>query len=255
MISSATKELYEAHAGSQKDFEAAQDNYSKAKAEIERARQKARLFRGGGADAVTQEFVLRAPIEGEVIARNVNPGAEVQGQYSGGTAAELYTVGELDRVWVIADVFEMDLARLKKGANVTIRVVAYPDRGVHRRRRLDLRPARSDVADGARALRGGEPRARAQARDVRHRHHRRAGRAGAGGAASPRSCASPIRRSSSSSRGGRPTGGGASSGVWSRPATTRGPPSPHRPRADGGRARGDLGRHPAVGDAVSGEDR
>ncbi len=121
-----TKELYEAHAGSQKDFEAAQDNYSKAKAEIERARQKARLFRGGGADAVTQEFVLRAPIEGDVIARNVNPGAEVQGQYSGGTAAELYTIGELDRVWVIADVFEMDLARLKKGANVTIRVVAYP---------------------------------------------------------------------------------------------------------------------------------
>ena len=122
-----TKELYEAHAGSQKDFEAAQDNYSKAKAEIERARQKARLFRGGGADAVTQEFVLRAPIEGDVIARNVNPGAEVQGQYSDGTAAELYTIGELDRVWVIADVFEMDLARLKKGANVTIRVVAYPD--------------------------------------------------------------------------------------------------------------------------------
>jgi cobalt-zinc-cadmium efflux system membrane fusion protein len=120
------KELYEAHANSQKEFEAAQDSYSKAKAEIERARQKARLFRGGGADAVTQEFVLRAPIEGEVIARNVNPGAEVQGQYSGGTAAELYTIGELDRVWVIADVFEMDLARLKKGAAVTIRVVAYP---------------------------------------------------------------------------------------------------------------------------------
>jgi membrane fusion protein, heavy metal efflux system len=121
------KDLYEAHAGSQKDFEAAEDNYSKAKAENDRARQKARLFRGGGADAVTQEFVLRAPIEGEVIARNVNPGAEVQGQYSGGTAAELYTIGELDRVWVIADVFEMDLARLKKGAAVTIRVVAYPD--------------------------------------------------------------------------------------------------------------------------------
>jgi cobalt-zinc-cadmium efflux system membrane fusion protein len=120
------KDLYEAHAGSQKDFEAAEDNYSKAKAETERARQKARLFRGGGADAVTQEFILRAPIEGEVIARSVNPGAEVQGQYSGGTAAELYTIGELDRVWVIADVFEMDLARLKKGAAVTISVVAYP---------------------------------------------------------------------------------------------------------------------------------
>jgi membrane fusion protein, heavy metal efflux system len=121
------KELYEAHAGSQKDFETAQDSYGKARAELERARQKARLLRGGGADAVTQEFVLRAPIEGEVIARNVNPGAEVQGQYSGGAAQELFTIGELDRVWVLADVFEMDLARAKKKSAVTIRVVAYPE--------------------------------------------------------------------------------------------------------------------------------
>jgi cobalt-zinc-cadmium efflux system membrane fusion protein len=122
------KELYDAHAGSQKDFESAQDSYGKAKAEMDRARQKARLFRGGGADAVSQEFMLRAPIEGEVIARNVNPGAEVVGQYSGGTAVELFTIGELDRVWVIADVFEMDLGRVKTGAPVTVKVVAYPDK-------------------------------------------------------------------------------------------------------------------------------
>jgi membrane fusion protein, heavy metal efflux system len=121
------KELYDAHAGSQKDFESAEDSFGKAKAEMERSRQKARLFRGGGADAVTQEFMLRAPIEGEVIARNVNPGAEVLGQYSGGSAVELFTIGELDRVWVIADVFEMDLGRVKKGAPVSIKVVAYPD--------------------------------------------------------------------------------------------------------------------------------
>jgi cobalt-zinc-cadmium efflux system membrane fusion protein len=122
------KELFDAHAGSQKDFESAEDNYGKAKAEMERSRQKARLFRGGGADAVTQEFMLRAPIEGEVIARNVNPGAEVLGQYSGGSAVELFTIGELDRVWVIADVFEMDLGRVKKGAPVSIKVVAYPNK-------------------------------------------------------------------------------------------------------------------------------
>jgi cobalt-zinc-cadmium efflux system membrane fusion protein len=122
------QELYQAHAGSQKDSEAAEDNFRKAKAEMDRARQKARLFRGGSADAVTQEFTLRAPIDGEIVARNVNPGAEVQGQYSGGTAVELFTVGELDRVWVTADIFEMDLGRVKKGAPVTIKAVAYPDR-------------------------------------------------------------------------------------------------------------------------------
>ncbi len=122
------QELYEAHAGSQRDFETAQDNYRKARAEVERASQKARMFRAAAADKVTQEFTLRAPIEGEVIARNVNPGAEVLGQYSGGTAVELFTVGELDSVWVFADVFEMDLARVKRGAQVSVKVVAYPDK-------------------------------------------------------------------------------------------------------------------------------
>ena len=122
------KELYDAHAGSQRDFESAEDSYGKARAEMDRAKQKARLFRNSSTDAVSQEFTLRAPIEGEVISRNLNPGAEVQGQYSGGTAVELFTVGELDSVWVFADVFEMDLARVRRGATVSIKVVAYPDK-------------------------------------------------------------------------------------------------------------------------------
>src|SRR5262249_41039589 len=121
------RELFEAHAGSQKDFETAEDNFGKAKAEIERARQKARLFRAGSVDRVTQEYTLKALIDGEVIARNVNPGQEVLGQYSGGTALELFTIGELDRVWVLADVFEMDLAKIKVNAPVTVKVVAYPN--------------------------------------------------------------------------------------------------------------------------------
>jgi cobalt-zinc-cadmium efflux system membrane fusion protein len=124
------QDLYQAHAGSQRDFEAAEDNYRKAKAEMERARRKAALFRKAPSqplgDDVTQGFTLWAPIDGEVIARNVNPGAEVQGQYGGGTAVELFTIGELDRVWVLADVFEMDLGRVRRGAPVTLKVVAYP---------------------------------------------------------------------------------------------------------------------------------
>lgn len=121
------KELYDAHAGSQRDFETAEDNFEKAKAEMDRARQKARLFRQGSADAVTQEFTLRAPIDGEVIVRSVNPGMEVQGQYASGTALELFTVGRLDHLWVVADVFEMDLGRIALGAAVRVKVVAYPE--------------------------------------------------------------------------------------------------------------------------------
>jgi membrane fusion protein, heavy metal efflux system len=122
------KELFDAHAASQKDFESSQDNYQKAKAELSRAQKKAQLLSRGSADSVTQEYTLRAPIDGEVVSRNMSPGMEVVGQYSQGNALELFTVGELDHVWVLADVFEMDLGRVKKGARVTVRVVTYPSR-------------------------------------------------------------------------------------------------------------------------------
>jgi cobalt-zinc-cadmium efflux system membrane fusion protein len=122
------KDLYEAHAGAQRDYEAAEDNFRKAQAELQRAQQKARLFRGGVADRVSQVYTLRAPIDGEVIARNINPAAEVQGQYSGGNAVELFTIGELDKVWVIADVFEKDLALVRKDTPASVQVLAYRDR-------------------------------------------------------------------------------------------------------------------------------
>jgi cobalt-zinc-cadmium efflux system membrane fusion protein len=124
------KQLFEAHAASQKDYEAALGTWQKAKAELSRAQKKASLLARGGnrIDGVTQEYKLPSPIDGEVVARAVTPGMEVVGQYSQGNALELFTIGELDRVWVVSDVFEVDVGRIQKGARVTVRVVSYPDR-------------------------------------------------------------------------------------------------------------------------------
>lgn len=120
------QELFEAHAGSQRDYESSRSNYERALAEFERAQRKAKLLSAGSDPRTSQEYTLRAPIDGEVIARAVNPGMEVQGQYSGGTSLELFTIGELDTVWVLADVFEMDLGVVQAGAQVTVKVVAFP---------------------------------------------------------------------------------------------------------------------------------
>lgn len=122
------KELFAHHAGAQRDYEMAEDNYRKAQAEMERAKQKSQLLRAGSFDKVTQEYTLRALIDGEVIARNVNPGFEVQGQYTIGQAPELFTIGELNPIWVMADLFEMDFTRVQVGSTVEVKVVAYPGR-------------------------------------------------------------------------------------------------------------------------------
>jgi cobalt-zinc-cadmium efflux system membrane fusion protein len=118
MVNSATSEAV---------LEQSEDSWRKAKAERERAHQKASLLRAGGVDVVTQTYRLVSPIDGEVLARNINPGIEVQGQYASGTAQELFTVGELDRVWVIADLYEIDLARVHVGSPVEVHVVSYKD--------------------------------------------------------------------------------------------------------------------------------
>jgi cobalt-zinc-cadmium efflux system membrane fusion protein len=120
------RELFEVRANAEKDLEQAQNAFDRARAELARARQRAELFRGYGLDQVTQQLALRSPIAGEVIARNVNPGTDLAGQYSSGGAIELFTIGSIDTVWVLADVFETDMARIAPGSPVTISVVAYP---------------------------------------------------------------------------------------------------------------------------------
>jgi cobalt-zinc-cadmium efflux system membrane fusion protein len=118
-------ELLAVKAVARADYEASEDAYRQAKAEKERALQKATLLRAGGMSGVSQGYTLTTPIDGEVIARSLNPGIEVQGQYSSGNAVELFTVGELDKVWIMADVYESDLGRVAVGAKVAVKVLAY----------------------------------------------------------------------------------------------------------------------------------
>jgi len=121
------KELFEARAGSRRDLETAVAAAARARAEFARADEKARLLRSEGLQ-VTQSAEIRSPIDGEVISRNINPGMEVQGQYSGGQAVELFTVGELSAVWILADVFAIDVPRLAVGAPARASLPAFPGR-------------------------------------------------------------------------------------------------------------------------------
>ncbi len=121
------RDLLAAHAASQSQVEQSEDSYRKAEAEMERARLKVKLLHASQSDIVSQQYLLRSPIEGEVIARNMNPGIEIQGMLSGASIAnELFTIGDLSRVWMLADIYERDLGAVHPGAKVAITTVAYP---------------------------------------------------------------------------------------------------------------------------------
>jgi cobalt-zinc-cadmium efflux system membrane fusion protein len=122
------KDLEKQHAAATKDVESAEDRYRQAKAELERAQAKARLLRTGSVNTVTQTYTLASQIDGEVMMRSVTPGMEVSGQYSSGSALELFTIGEIDHVWALGDVYEVDIPRVKPGAPAAIKVISYKDK-------------------------------------------------------------------------------------------------------------------------------
>lgn len=118
------KHLWTDKATSLEDLQQAEDAWRNAKAEYERAQEKVRLLHVGG--AVTQGYALTSPIDGVVLGRNISPGEQIQGMYSGGSSPELFTVGDTDEVWVFGAVYETDLARVHAGAKVDVSVVGLP---------------------------------------------------------------------------------------------------------------------------------
>lgn len=106
------RDLYAHGVVAQKDLQQAEADAASAGAERERAALRARLLGTGGTG---QTFVLRAPVSGEVLDRQVNPGTEVQP----GGAAPLFTVSDLSDVWLTANLYQRDLASVRRGARLT----------------------------------------------------------------------------------------------------------------------------------------
>ena len=71
---------------------------------------------------IRQHLTLRSPANGVVLDKPA-----IQGQrFMAGEM--LYRIADLSHVWMLADVFEQDLAALRRGQTATIRIDAYPDK-------------------------------------------------------------------------------------------------------------------------------
>ncbi len=68
------------------------------------------------------QAVLRAPFSGVVTQLDAAVGEQVD------SSRELFTIADISTVWVLADVYEQDLAKVANKGNVDVRVDAYPNR-------------------------------------------------------------------------------------------------------------------------------
>lgn len=111
---------------SQKEVLQAESDATKARAA--RARALARLqVLGIPPDEPARQpsrYLLRSPIDGVVVDRPASVGMEVRAD----SGTPIVTVADLSRLWVLADVFERDLASVVKGGHAEVRVAAWPGR-------------------------------------------------------------------------------------------------------------------------------
>jgi RND family efflux transporter MFP subunit len=72
--------------------------------------------------AILQELQVDSPVSGYITERNALPNLTVQPEM------RLYSVADLSTVWVLAEVFQNDLGRIKVGDRASLTVDSYPGR-------------------------------------------------------------------------------------------------------------------------------
>ncbi|MEJ0069235.1 MAG: efflux RND transporter periplasmic adaptor subunit [Pseudomonadota bacterium] len=138
------RELFQAKATAQKDLEQADADQRNAESDfrgatgaLNAAQDAVRIF--GKTDAeiahireqrrIDPVMAVFAPIGGTVVARKAGPGQYVQPS----NADPVYVIADLSKMWLVANVAELDIPFVHLGDEVAVKVAAYPKEVFHAR--------------------------------------------------------------------------------------------------------------------------
>ena len=114
--------LYKAGIASEKEYIEAKQNYEKTVSNATKIRSQIRI-NGGGRTSANGTYVVTAPKSGYVVEKTINPGQFIRND----NGQTLFTIGDINDVWIWANVYESDIARVKEGYTATVSTLAYPD--------------------------------------------------------------------------------------------------------------------------------
>lgn len=137
-IAARQQELFQARAVALKDYQAAQNDVIGAQSDLRTAEAsldavKNRLRLLGKTDAeiaayekkgtLSSETQIRAPIAGTIVQRKVG-----LGQYLSSSSDPVFVIGDLSTVWLVANVRESEIPRVRIGQEVAATVAGFGDR-------------------------------------------------------------------------------------------------------------------------------
>ncbi|GGK71986.1 efflux RND transporter periplasmic adaptor subunit [Rufibacter glacialis] len=114
------KDILTAGLISERELLAAQQEKKNADAEVQRLKQIYGIYSiGKGA-----EYVVKAPSAGFVVEKNINANMQIRSDND----TNIFTISSMNEIWVIANVFESDIFKIKEGYEAEVTTLSYPDK-------------------------------------------------------------------------------------------------------------------------------
>lgn len=104
---------------SQKELVAAKEGVEAAKAEVSRVAERRGILGGSGT-----LYYIKAPTNGFIVEKTAASGMESRSD----DPENLFTISNLDNIWVMANVYESDIANVHLGQEVKITTISFPDK-------------------------------------------------------------------------------------------------------------------------------
>ena len=118
-----TKDLYDHQAASLVSLQQAEGDLAKAKTRAARSVKVLQVLGlNPNEDGMEARISVKTPLNGKVVERSVTEGQFVQPDSN-----PLMIIADLASLWVLADIYENDLHRIRVGQKAEVTTAAYPD--------------------------------------------------------------------------------------------------------------------------------
>lgn len=114
------QDMHQAGLVAEKDLISAKQERLNAEAGMKRMREIYSIYSVGN----NAEYVVKAPASGFVVEKKINSDMQVRPD----NTDNIFTISNMNEIWVMANVYESDIAKVKVGYEADVTTLSYPDK-------------------------------------------------------------------------------------------------------------------------------
>lgn len=113
-------ELYKGGNISEVELINSQKELENAKGELSRIQAVLDMYSAGSGSV----YPIKSPVSGVIVQKNIALNMELRTE----DISPVFIVGDLDYVWVMANIYESDIPKIKEGYDAEVTTISYPDK-------------------------------------------------------------------------------------------------------------------------------